>query len=160
MAAEKAYELYYRLKHKPEPPLAALIIVGVILHYTPPDRVSTLIESQGALSGLLTALFIAFTGMLLTLLYYLLILFLAWKIMRKTRKRRFNPYKVLGVPENATTWEIEDAYQRLYQKYSPKQNPKYRVLDRLKEIDKAHKMLTKKYSEEPKVDIVRMRGSD
>lgn len=58
-----------------------------------------------------------------------------------------NPYKVLGVPENATKEEIRSAYLSLVKKYHPDKytdNPlKELAGEKLKEINLAYDMLTK-----------------
>lgn len=59
-----------------------------------------------------------------------------------------NPYKVLGVSENATQEEIRAAYLALVKKYHPDKytdNPlKELAGEKLKEINQAYEMLTKK----------------
>ena len=59
-----------------------------------------------------------------------------------------NPYKVLGVSENATQEEIRAAYLELVKKYHPDKytdNPlKELAGEKLKEINQAYEMLTKK----------------
>ena len=59
-----------------------------------------------------------------------------------------NPYKVLGVSENATQEEIRAAYLDLVKKYHPDKytdNPlKELAGEKLKEINQAYEMLTKK----------------
>ena len=59
-----------------------------------------------------------------------------------------NPYKVLGVSENASPEEIRAAYLALVKKYHPDKytdNPlKELAGEKLKEIDQAYEMLTKK----------------
>lgn len=59
-----------------------------------------------------------------------------------------NPYKVLGVSENATQDEIRAAYLALVKKYHPDkytENPlKELAGEKLKEINQAYEMLTKK----------------
>lgn len=61
-----------------------------------------------------------------------------------------NPYKVLGVSENATQEEIRAAYLELVKKYHPDKytdNPlKELAGEKLKEINQAYEMLTKKQS--------------
>jgi molecular chaperone DnaJ len=61
-----------------------------------------------------------------------------------------NPYKVLGVSENASQEEIRAAYLALVKKYHPDKyadNPlKELAGEKLKEINKAYEMLTKKQS--------------
>lgn len=61
-----------------------------------------------------------------------------------------NPYKVLGVSENATQEEIRAAYLALVKKYHPDKytdNPlKELAGEKLKEINQAYEMLTKKPS--------------
>ncbi len=61
-----------------------------------------------------------------------------------------NPYKVLGVSENATQEEIRSAYLELVKKYHPDKyadNPlKELAGEKLKEINQAYEMLTKKQS--------------
>ena len=61
-----------------------------------------------------------------------------------------NPYKVLGVSENATQEEIRAAYLSLVKKYHPDKytdNPlKELAGEKLKEINQAYEMLTKKPS--------------
>lgn len=59
-----------------------------------------------------------------------------------------NPYKVLGVSENATQEEIRAAYLELVKKYHPDKyidNPlKELASEKLKEINQAYELLTKK----------------
>lgn len=59
-----------------------------------------------------------------------------------------NPYKVLGVSENATQEEIRRAYLQLVKKYHPDKyvdNPlKDLANEKLKEVNQAYDMLTKK----------------
>ena len=59
-----------------------------------------------------------------------------------------NPYKVLGVSENASQEEIRAAYLELVKKYHPDKytdNPlKELAGEKLKEINQAYEMLTKK----------------
>ena len=61
-----------------------------------------------------------------------------------------NPYKVLGVSENASQEEIRTAYLELVKKYHPDKytdNPlKELAGEKLKEINQAYEMLTKKQS--------------
>ena len=61
-----------------------------------------------------------------------------------------NPYKVLGVSENASQEEIRAAYLELVKKYHPDKyadNPlKELAGEKLKEINQAYEMLTKKQS--------------
>ena len=61
-----------------------------------------------------------------------------------------NPYKVLGVSETATPEEIRAAYLSLVKKYHPDKytdNPlKELAGEKLKEINQAYEMLTKKQS--------------
>ncbi|MEG1524004.1 MAG: DnaJ domain-containing protein [Clostridia bacterium] len=61
-----------------------------------------------------------------------------------------NPYKILGVSENATQEEIRAAYLELVKKYHPDKytdNPlKELAGEKLKEINQAYEMLTKKPS--------------
>ena len=61
-----------------------------------------------------------------------------------------NPYKVLGVSENASQEEIRNAYLALVKKYHPDKytdNPlKELAGEKLKEINQAYEMLTKKQS--------------
>ena len=61
-----------------------------------------------------------------------------------------NPYKVLGVSENATQEEIRKAYLTLVKKYHPdryQDGPlKDQANEKLKEINQAYEMLTKKAS--------------
>ena len=64
-----------------------------------------------------------------------------------------NPYKVLGVSENATQEEIRAAYLALVKKYHPDKftdNPlKELANEKLKEINQAYEMLTKKPEQQP-----------
>lgn len=59
-----------------------------------------------------------------------------------------NPYKVLGVPENASQEEIRAAYLQLVKKYHPDKyvdNPlKELAGEKLKEVNQAYEQLTKK----------------
>ena len=59
-----------------------------------------------------------------------------------------NPYKVLGVSENASQEEIRTAYLELVKKYHPDKytdNPlKELAGEKLKEINQAYELLTKK----------------
>lgn len=61
-----------------------------------------------------------------------------------------NPYKVLGVSENATQEEIRAAYLQLVKKYHPDKyadNPlKELANEKLKQINEAYEMLTRKAS--------------
>ena len=64
-----------------------------------------------------------------------------------------NPYKVLGVSETASQEEIRAAYLALVKKYHPDKytdNPlKELAGEKLKEINQAYEMLTKKQSSGP-----------
>ena len=59
-----------------------------------------------------------------------------------------NPYKVLGVSENASQEEIRKAYLALVKKYHPDRYAdgpmKDMANEKLKEINQAYEMLTKK----------------
>ena len=61
-----------------------------------------------------------------------------------------NPYQVLGVSPSASQEEIREAYMKLVKKYHPDRyqdsNLKKQAEDKMKQINAAYDMLTKKSS--------------
>ena len=153
---EKAHKLYEKAYKKSSYLMVGAALCFIALVYWHYYLGGAWIDSiSSSWKQLLVSLILWSITVILRMLFWAALLLTILKAYRRYRKKDFNPYRVLGIPEGAGREDVENAYRRLYQKYHPNHNPWHKVKNRLKDIDRAHEMLMKECGEEPKVEIVR-----